>query len=155
MLLLVRRWSWGRRHDVVDVGEVVGGGSWRVILLWKILFVLLSLLSLELSPVIFVLIAIIIVKEAIILTAAVHVMILIFEAAIDVEASDALDRRKAHHDIVRGNRELACMNGFFEGSPIVRIHPHHHELNRAAEPNYHDLTVVHGRVAQVIDPHGD
>ena len=90
-MLLVRRWSWGRRHDVVDVGEVVGGGSWRVILLWKILFVLLSLLSLELSPVIFVLIAIIIVKEAIILTAAVHVMILIFEAAIDVETSDALD----------------------------------------------------------------
>ena len=81
-------------------------------------------------------------------------MVLGLKCLVDVEAGDALDRRKAHHDIVRGNRELACMNGFFEGSPIVRIHPHHHELNRAAEPNYHDLTVVHGRIPQIVYPHG-
>ena len=81
-------------------------------------------------------------------------MVLGLKCLVDVEAGDALDRRKAHHDIVRGNRELALMNGFFEGPTIVRIHPHHHELNRSAEANNHYLAVVHGRVPQIVYPHG-
>ena len=81
-------------------------------------------------------------------------MVLSLKSFVDVETGDALDRRKAHHDIVRGNRELALMNGFFEGPTIVRIHPHHHELNRSAEANNHDLAVVHGRVPQIVYPHG-
>ena len=81
-------------------------------------------------------------------------MVLGLKRFVDVEAGDALDCRKAHHGIIRGDREFTFMNGLFERAPIVRIHPHHHELNRAAKTNHHDLTVVHGRVPQIVNPHG-
>ena len=95
-----------------------------------------------------------IVPEHVVFHVAMHQMVLGLERFVDVETGDAFNCRKTHHGIVSGNREFIFMDSLFEGTPIVCIHPHHHELNRAAKANNHDLAVMHGRVPQVVNPHG-
>ena len=82
-------------------------------------------------------------------------LVLFAEAALDHVPRDAFDQGEDQHHVVGGDCKFARVNSLFQGPAIVRIHPHHHELDPATERDDHDLAVVHCRIAEIVDPHGD
>ena len=147
------------KYHVIDIIEVTRGTtSWDVpsSLRENLLLLLhLYILLVKIVPILPILIIVIAVKlfvpEDIATLHPIHLLILVGKALVDVDACDSFYCREEKHAVEAGQSQLRLIDTFLDDSTIVSIPDKHHHFDAAAKADYHDLTVVHCSVAQVVD----
>lgn len=84
-----------------------------------------------------------------------HLLIFTCETFVNIDASHTFYSREDKHHVICGYHQLCLIDSLLDRPTIVSIPNQHHYLYAATKSNDHHLTIMHGRVAEIVDPQGD